>query len=284
MNNGFPELSNSFLLGQDVLYTQFNEINFYVEDTDQEHLYYNILKKIFPNITFEKIFPLNGKGNVILESKQTIGDRTKVYIVDLDFDEILNKKENEENLFYLKRYSIENYLFDKTSIYEIIRERNPKLKDIEIDALIDLQNFKIQWKDLLSDISSTFVIIQKFSLGKEYFGLSCPRDFDFNVLPPVIKNQNLPNYLNEVEILLKNCDSRYTLRAQINKIKSNFHTVENAIQNIPGKYLLNLLKYQLERLGLINRLNLESFTYKLSKDCEVDNLTYLKDEIEEYTL
>ena len=91
MNNGFPELSDSFLLGQDILYSQFNDINFYVEDTDQEHFYFNILIKLFPNVSFEKIFPLNGKDNVVIESKLTTDDKTKVYIVDLDFDEILNK-------------------------------------------------------------------------------------------------------------------------------------------------------------------------------------------------
>ncbi len=283
MNSGFPELSDSFLSGQDILYSQFNDINFYVEDTDQEHFYYNILRKLFPNLSFEKIFPLNGKDNVVIESKLTTGDKTKVYIVDLDFDEILGRKENEPNLFYLKRYSIENYLCHKTSIYEIIREKNPKLKDSEIDALFNFENLQKQWKILLSELSSTFIIIQKFSLGKEYFGINCPRDFDCASLPPTYKNNFLPTYLNEVETLLKNIDSRYTLNAQINRLKSNFRSLEKAIKNIPGKYILNLLKHQLERLGLINQISLESFTYKLSKDCHTNNLLYLRDEIKEYT-
>lgn len=283
MNGGFPELSNSFLSGQDILYTQFNDINFYVEDTDQEHFYFNILKNLFPDISFEKIFPLNGKDNVVIEAKHTIGDKTKVYIVDLDFDEILGRKENEENLFYLRRYSIENYLCHKTSIYEIIRERNPKLKNAQIDALYNFETLKKEWKTLLSDLSSTFIIIQKFSLGKEYFGLNCPRDFDLNSAPPVVKNQFLTNYLNEVEILLKNCDSRYTLKAQLKKLKSNYRSLENAIKNIPGKYILNLLKYQLKRLGLINQISLDSFIYKLSKDCNIDSLLFLKEKINEYT-
>jgi hypothetical protein len=283
MNSGFPELSDSFLSGQDILYSQFNDINFYVEDTDQEHFYYNILRKLFPDLSFEKIFPLNGKDNVVIESKLTTGDKAKVYIVDLDFDEILNKKENEENIFYLKRYSIENYLCHKTSIYEIIREKNPKLKDNEIDALFNFESLQKQWKTLLSELSSTFIIIQKFSLGKEYFGINCHRDFNCNLTPPTLRNQFLPDYLSEVETLLKSTDNRYKLNAQINKLKSNYNTLEKAIKNIPGKYILTLLKHQLERLGLINQINLESFTYKLSKDCYINDLLFLKDEIKEYT-
>ena len=91
MNEGFPELTDSFLSGQDILYTQFNDIEFYVEDTEQEHFYFNILKKLFPDLNFEKIFPLNGKDNVRDSARLNIGNKKKVYIVDLDFDHILNK-------------------------------------------------------------------------------------------------------------------------------------------------------------------------------------------------
>lgn len=59
-----PTLTESFLKGQDILYKQFNNIEFYIEDTEQENLYFQILKKMFPDIKFEKIFPLNGKKNV----------------------------------------------------------------------------------------------------------------------------------------------------------------------------------------------------------------------------
>ena len=58
MDDFLPTLSESFLRGQNVLYKQFNDIEFYIEDTEQENLYYHILKIIFPQIKFEKIFPL----------------------------------------------------------------------------------------------------------------------------------------------------------------------------------------------------------------------------------
>jgi len=45
----------------------------------------------------------------------------------------LGIKENYDNLFYLTRYSIENYLCNKNSIYEVIREKKPNLKNDEID-------------------------------------------------------------------------------------------------------------------------------------------------------
>lgn len=282
IENGFPEITDSFLAGQDIFYAQFNNVNFYVEDTDQEHFYFNILQKLFPDIEFDKIFPLNGKDNVIIEAQQNLGDKTKVYIVDLDFDEILENKETEDNLFYLRRYSIENYLVDKKSLYEIIRERNPKLKDSEIDLLYNYDDLKNNWKNLLSELSSTFIIIQKYSLGKEYYGLNPPRDFDFSVNPIEYRHNFISDYLNETEVLLKSVDNRLTLNAQKNKLKKFFKSKSLALKNIPGKYIINLLKYQLERLNLINQYTLETFSYKLSKECNIESLEFIQDEINEY--
>ena len=62
MENGFPNLSDSFLAGQDIFYTQFNEISFYIEDTEQEHLYFNILRRVFPDISLDKYFRLMERG------------------------------------------------------------------------------------------------------------------------------------------------------------------------------------------------------------------------------
>ena len=102
-------MTDSFLSGQDIFYLQFNEISFYIEDTDQEYFYFNILKRLFSDISFEKIFPLDGKGNILMDAQRNLGDRTKVYLADVDFDEILKVKQEFENVFYLDKYSIENY-------------------------------------------------------------------------------------------------------------------------------------------------------------------------------
>ncbi|MBA4155729.1 DUF4435 domain-containing protein [Flavobacterium sp.] len=281
MEFGFPELTESFLSGQDVFYVQFNDVFFYVEDTDQEHLYYNILKRLFPDVKFDKIFPLNGKQNLKNHAKLNVGDNKKVYIADLDFEDILETKENIDNVFYLKKYSIENYLIDKQGIYEIIREKNPKLKNANINALFSLLTTLNRCKSL-SELSRTFIVIQKFSLGKEYFGLNPARDFDFATIPPSYKNSFITNYFDEVEILLKSIDARFTLNSKTKIYKSSFKSLDDCLSNIPGKHLLVLIKFLLEKEQLINQVSLETFTYKLSKDCSVDSFNDLKDEILEF--
>ena len=141
MEVGLPTKSSSFLAGQDVLYGQFNDINFYVEDQDQESFYETTLKKLFPDIRIEKIFPLGSKDLVVNAAKLTTTDKKKVYIVDKDFDDILNTKEAIPNLFYLKQYSIENYLTEETAIQKLIIEEKPKLKAPDIAAAFFTNGF-----------------------------------------------------------------------------------------------------------------------------------------------
>lgn len=282
MENGFPELTNSFLEGQDIFYTQFNEVSFYVEDTDQEHLYFNILKRLLENVKFEKIFPLNGKENLKNHARDNIGNKDKIYIADIDFEDILETKEEIENVFYLNNYSIENHLVDKKGLFELIREKSPKLKDSDISNLFDLNSSLKQCKAILSELACTFIVIQKYSLGKEYFGLNPPRDINFRHYPATIKNNFLSNYFNQIEQLLKLQDGRFTLKSKQNSFKKHFNSLSKLIKNVPGKYILNILKYQLEKAGLIVQISLETFTYKLSKEGSLESFEILKNEIIEY--
>jgi len=282
MSIGFPEYTDSFLSGQDILYTQFNDIEFYVEDTDQEHFYYNILKRLFPDLKFGKIFPLNGKQNVIDAAALNSNNKKKIYLVDLDFDHILGKKETHTNLFYLERYSIENHLISKTAIYEAIRIKHPKLKNNDIDALFDYNDILRKASSCLTELACSFVIIQKHNLGHPYYGLNVNRDFDFTTPNPSYKLNFITDYLNEVSILLKGKNHRYSFQKQINKLKKYFRGLKKSLANIPGKYILNFMKEQLQSLGLINQISIESFTYSLSKDFDSKELAYLRTSILNY--
>lgn len=282
MENGFPVLTDSFLAGQDILYTQFNDVEFYVEDESQENFYFNVLRRTFPDIRFEKIFPLNGKTNVKNAARATIGSKRKIYIVDLDFDEILGVKENLANLFYLERYSIENYLLNKNAIFELIREKDPRLKNQDIEAKFNYESLLANSCTCLVELASSFIIIQKHALGLQYFGLNPARDFDFTITKPAYRNRFVREFFDDVEAKLKAINKRYTLNGQKKKLKVHFNTTEKALANIPGKYLLHIIKNRLEGLSLISSISLDSFTYKLSKEVDAAELNYLKVNVTEY--
>ncbi|PKP20998.1 MAG: hypothetical protein CVU05_07820 [Bacteroidetes bacterium HGW-Bacteroidetes-21] len=282
MDNGFPVLTDSFLSGQDIFYGQFNDIEFYVEDTEQEHFYYNIFKTLFPELKFGKIFPLNGKTNVKDAARINAGNKKKVYIVDLDFDHIIGTVENLNNLFYLKKYSIENYLFSKEAIYEAIRTKDSKLKDHEIDAIFNYDELLNLAANSLKELASAFIIIQKHALGIEYYNFNLTKDFDFSIASPYYRMNFITDYLNFVDSELKKKNNRYSLQAQITKLRRYFNNLIEALSNIPGKHLLIFIKERLQALKLIDQIKIESFTYALSKDFMSNDLDYLRTNVTNY--
>lgn len=280
MEFGFPETTSSFLKGQDILYSQFNNINFYVEDTEQENFYFVILKKLFPSVVFEKIFPLGGKNNVFDEAGLNIHNNKKVFIVDLDFDQILNQKKSQSNIFYLDRYSIENYLIEIDAIKEIIKEERPKLKDTDINTVFDLNSFMNESKNLFSDLIKYYLVIQKHSLGIENVDQDTARFCDFTKTPACLKASSLTAYHSRVESALNSTKPRLKLSRQLLNFNQHLNSIQNIINNIPGKYILNFLKYRIEHLFSYPQMSLESFTYRLAKNCSLTSLNFLKLQIE----
>lgn len=275
-----PTLTESFLKGQDILYKQFNNIEFYIEDTEQENLYFQILKKMFPDIKFEKIFPLNGKKNVKDDCLINVNNKNKIYIVDKDFDDILNKLEVIPNLFYLNSYSIENLLISKSSFCELIKEKFPKLKDENIDLMYSY-NDVIKKVSCLKELATIFIVIQEFELGKSYYKINTTRDFNVNT-DFSYRGTFIRDYINLIEATLKSKDKRYTLNAKGKKYKNYFTNTNLQLTNIPGKHLLCLINDILKSMNLINQYSLESLTYKLAKESNLTNFTDLKSRIEYY--
>lgn len=278
MEFGFPEFTDSFLSGQDILYTQFNDIEFFVEDTEQEYFYFHTLKKVFPNLAFEKIFPLNGKANVKNAALLNTGSKKKIYIVDLDFDEILGSKEDLPNLFYLERYSIENYLLERAALQHVIKEHRPTIKDATIEARYDHSLWLTNCQELLGRLSCVFLIIQTHSLGIEYLKLEPGRDVDFTGQAPQLKGNHLIGYFSAIETALKTLDGRYTVNAKIKRTIKHF-VGTNGLSNIPGKYILAIIKFRLEKLKLIPQSSMESFAVRLAKNSDFPDLQYLRDEV-----
>jgi len=250
-----------------------------VEDIEQENFYFETLKNLFPDLKFDKIFPLGGKKNVLIDADTNIGDKKKVYLVDLDFDEILGIKQERENVFYLEKYSIENYLLEFNAIKKVIIEQRPKLKNEEIINIFDLDAFFGECQALFTDIICYYLTIQKHELGIINVDNDTARFCDFTIIPSCIKIQQLQLYHNQVETALIAKDQTACINAQISYFKNHFIELVDALKHIPGKYLLNFLKYRIEHLFRLSQMSLESFTFRLAKNCEFHDLMFLKQRV-----
>lgn len=284
MEIGLPVKTDAFYRGQDILYSQFNDINFYVEDEDQENFYEATLKKLFPQIRLEKIFPLNGKPNVVTEAQLTLGDKKKVYIVDKDFDDLLNIKKTLPNLFYLEKYSIENYLLEPEAIQNLVIEERPKIKPSDFNTLFSLPHFQKETKKLFSEVISAFLVIQKYSLGIKNVKYDPARFCNLNH-PHSVKTTEFVTYKSSIESALKLKNKKLSLNAQIKKFMkffSNRVKPTDSLRHIPGKYILVFLKAQLRYLfdaTSFNNLSLESLSIRLANKCKFTELLYLQKSI-----
>jgi hypothetical protein len=278
IEESFPNITDSYLFGQDIFWEQFNEVNFYVEDTELQELYHQILKKLFPTMKIERIFPLNGKKTVIDEAIENIGHKKKVYIVDKDFDDLHNRIEHIDNLFYLDRYCIENYFFEEISILEFVISENPKLKRKQI---LEVYNFNDYVNDILEKllyINSLFYIVQKCSLPFENTSLHIACFLQKNQID--LCQEKIGGYKTKLLEYIENNSLEIDLENAINE-NIDVWKEQNIVQNnICGKQILYLLLLDLKRdFGIKKLPDHYSACYRLAKECKFDTLLFLKENI-----
>lgn len=281
IEESFPGFPESYLFGQDIFWEQFNEVNFYVEDTELQELYHQILKKIFPQIQIEKIFPLDGKRNVIDDARDNIGNKKKIYIVDKDFDDLHNKIEPIDNLFYLDRYCIENYLFEEISVIEFVVSELPKINRKQAKEIFVVNERVNDILDKLLYINSLFYIVQKNTLPFKNTSLHIDCFLQKNKLELCqnkISNykQALNNYIaaNNLELDLENAiANNITVWKESGLVESN----------ICGKQILYILLQDLKNeFGLKKLPDQYSACYRFAKECRFETLHFLRDNILNY--
>ncbi len=281
LDESIPSFSDLYLQGQDIFWEQFNEVNFYVEDTELEQLYFQILKKIFPNIKIEKIFPLNGKKNVIEDAKANRNNKKRIYIVDKDFDDLHGRIELIDNLFYLDHYCIENYLFEEISILEFVVSENPKIKQHEFTQKYHLSERISIILEKLIYINSLHFIVQKLGLPFENSSLHIDCFLQKNKIE-ICQNklrlykEKLQQYIvqNNLTIDLEN--------TIVNNIKE-WKAQEIIEKNICGKHILFILLHDLKKEFSIKKLpDHYSACYRLAKECRFESLHFLRQNILEF--
>lgn len=278
IEESFPRISESYLFGQDVFWEQFNDVNFYVEDTDLQELYHQVLKKLFPELKIDRIFPLNGKKIVVDEAIDNRGNKKKVYIVDKDFDDLHNRIEEVENLFYLDSYCIENYLFEEIAIIEFVISENPKLKRKQILEVYNVNERINEILEKLIYINSLFYIVQKNTLPFENTSLHIACFLSKNQID--LCQHKITNYKNKLIQYIEDNSLELDLENAIDENIEIWKEREIVHNNICGKQILHILLQDLKKKFGIKKLpDHYSACYRLAKECRFSTLQFLKDRI-----
>jgi len=284
LEESIPSKSLSYKIGEEIFYYQFNDVSFFIEDEEQENFFFCILKRLFPDICLEKIFPLGGKDNVIKEATINQGDKKKVFIVDKDFDDLLNKIISIDNLFYLDRYSIENFLIEKDAIIAYIISAKPRLKKNDINNQLCIEDCLSNIFKVLKDVVYLHLVVQIKCPHMQNISLNHERFIKFQNKSFSIQQKQLENYKQNIMNELTNIDKRLTILGQIKKAKmiASLKTREQCIIHIPGKYTIKMLKQMIESLFGLTSRNTDSFCYNIAEKSDFTSLNNLKEQITEY--
>lgn len=276
-----PQISDTYLLGQDVIWKQFNDINFYIEDTNQENLYCIILRKLFPKLRLEKIFPLNGKTNVLHEAKNNVGIKDKIFIVDKDFDDLHGKVIQSHNIFYLDRYCIENYLIEPNALMEFIIEEIPTIKKENIIKQYQFEDEILNREKELAKLFSLFFVVQKHDIPIENSSkhIGC---FTQKKNQARLCDSKINQYKNEISNIVG--DETWKFLEKEWCIQLDLWEKNNLITcNVGGKHLVYLVINDLKRVFKFKLMpDHSSLCYRLAKNCSFDSLLSFKANVIKY--
>lgn len=123
------------MIGYSALYAPFNEKSIFIEDEAGRLVHERIIKKIIGDGRVTRIFPLNGRDNVLAEWRKNRNDRRNIYVIDGDLGILYGTRLRSGNLYTLDAYCIENYLFNREVVSQVMEDY---LKDHRsVDQCVD---------------------------------------------------------------------------------------------------------------------------------------------------
>ena len=273
----FPERSPHGLAALDVFFDDFNDVHFFVEDADQENLYEIVIGRMFPDITIARIFPLGGKSAVLLHSQEPntrVSAPRSVYLLDKDFDDLLGKIVHRENLFYLDRYCIENYLIDVTAIVEVVVETHPKLKRADISNRLEIDLKIPEITGSLRPLFELFFCAQYFSLDLKNCSLAIEK-FCLEKSRWQIDGDEVDRFRTSIsERVMGYPQSNAFDHPDVLQLSAlDSHTV------VSGKHLCTLIFHYIKSKYPLGNITFESFLFRVAKNCPMLGLVELREKI-----
>ncbi|MBI3222831.1 MAG: DUF4435 domain-containing protein [Nitrosomonadales bacterium] len=280
-----PSYSEVGRAARDIFWGEFNDVNFYVEDEDQENLYFEILGRLFPEVRISQIFPLGGKEAVIRHVNDPVNQakaNRSIYIVDKDFDDLHGKVLAIDNLFYLSQYSVENLLIEENAVVQIAVDSTPKKKRKELEERIEFNSFLQRSIPRIAPLFCLFFVAQYFDLGIK--NCDCkPEEYSKDGAVWEIDDAKILAYERKVrELLLRNNYFKNDAEFEAHMfflLSANF---QNGTTNIGGKFILALLYHYLRSKVDIGNVSRDSLCYRLARNGSLEGFVHIKEQIERF--
>lgn len=281
-----PSFSDEYRSARSVFFHQFNDVDFYVEDEEQENFYLCILKKIFPQICLENIFPLGGKQKLIKHAATPQPKRKSVYLLDKDFDDLLGRLCKQANVFYLEKYCIENFLLEEKAFVKFIIDERPRLKAAAVAR--DLK-FQSTWDEIVKQLSmlfALFFIVQKHDI-MALRNTSYPPDcFCSPADTCCVDEQRVSGYAKQVKKKAAHQGLSIDVIDELKKCSASFELDRKKGlhgTNVSGEFILRLFANRIAKSFALDHLpTLQSVAYRLAQECDFASLVGLQRKVHSY--
>ena len=279
MIGGVPIWPASALESIGLLYRPLQDLEVYVEDKDSEVFYLELLTRLIPNEKkIKKIIPLNGRRNVVDFCKRYRDPSPALFLIDGDLDLTLRIREvGIKNLFQLKSYCIENYLFCIAGSRQIIVESSGKISPDKAITLEEWDKFYSNVSDSLRELFLVFATARVLAptLKTVSLGYSC-------ITTQKTRKKGQQPDLEKISLVMESIKSQalsFTTEkiwnTTIQHIRNNSENILT-IDMVSGKdFLLPMLDMFIRSKGG-STISKESLMFRLARHCSVNRLEELK--------
>lgn len=168
MINDLPEYSLEGRFVLDTFHLEYVTAFFYFEDAEHESVYERLLHRIFPKIKKFQVICLGGKTKVLEKAREPRErDKKSIFVLDKDYDDLLGHVEVLPDVYYLHKYSIENYFSDVASLLHVVVDEMPREGTYGERAtqLGDISAYVQELERRLIRVSRLFVVARKFRVS-----------------------------------------------------------------------------------------------------------------------
>ena len=296
MTGDFPEYSEEGKLWLSIVHQYWAHAVFYFEDESHEIFYERLIRRIIPNVKDFLVVCLGGKSEIYKAIKSPSNEMSipGIFIVDKDYDDFTGElgRNRRENLIYLRRHSIENYLAQFDAVLEVILEQKAGTGIAKFDACQKISNSAKYYSKLserLQKIGRYFLVARKNGIPVRTSKISCSEIYrDSDAAWPLPTDEWIDEYVAEFK---GKCalDHEWLLQEDVMKVQLSdaFTGADTPWGNLPidhhivGKHLVGgIIRYMDScfETKLLEMKDVELYT-RLASHIDTTELEYLKDEI-----
>jgi hypothetical protein len=262
-----------------LLYRGLQPIEVYVEDSNSEAFYLELLNRMIAGEDMiKKIIPLHGRSHVLKVCEEYSDPNPAIFLIDGDLDLLLGARETGyRNLFQLRSYCIENYLFCSIAARELIAEGSGV-------TLREQALSKEEWADfcssVLSSLKELFVVFAaarkvKPDLKTVSHGLAAILTQRGRGERPFVDREKIEILKSDIAGECIKAIGEVAWRSELQVVHdygSNLHPLDV----VSGKdFLLPMLSFLIRAKGC-GSMSTASLMFKLAKYCSLDRLDELK--------